>query len=133
MALLSFPVLQLQRAAAIPAPGGCLRSGTRETEGVSRSGRPLSVRMNRLFCLLCRQNLFPMDYNGVLVHLHVYHHTGSGSVTHLDAYRMGSGALSPGVKRPGREADNLPPSSAEVKNAETIPPFPICLHDIVPN
>jgi hypothetical protein len=27
------------------------------------------------------------------------------------------GALSVGVKRPGREADHLPPSSAEVKNA----------------
>jgi hypothetical protein len=27
------------------------------------------------------------------------------------------GALSPGVKRPGREADHSPPSSAEVKNA----------------
>jgi hypothetical protein len=25
-------------------------------------------------------------------------------------------ALTPGVKRPGREADHLPPSSAEVKN-----------------
>jgi len=30
---------------------------------------------------------------------------------------MGTGALSPGVKRPGREADHSPPSSAEVKNA----------------
>jgi hypothetical protein len=26
------------------------------------------------------------------------------------------GALSPGIKRPGREADQSPPSSAEVKN-----------------
>jgi hypothetical protein len=26
------------------------------------------------------------------------------------------GALSPGIKRPGREADHSPPSSAEVKN-----------------
>jgi hypothetical protein len=26
------------------------------------------------------------------------------------------GALSPGVKRPGREADHSPPASAEVKN-----------------
>jgi hypothetical protein len=26
-------------------------------------------------------------------------------------------ALTPGVKRPGREADHSPPSSAEVKNA----------------
>jgi hypothetical protein len=34
------------------------------------------------------------------------------------------GALSPEVKRPGREADNSPPSSAEVKIGEAIPPFP---------
>jgi hypothetical protein len=33
-----------------------------------------------------------------------------------NVYR-GGGALSPGVKRPGREADQSPPSSAEVKNA----------------
>jgi hypothetical protein len=26
------------------------------------------------------------------------------------------GTLSPGIKRPGREADHLPPASAEIKN-----------------
>jgi hypothetical protein len=31
------------------------------------------------------------------------------------AYPMGTGALSQGVKRPGREADHSPPISAEVK------------------
>jgi hypothetical protein len=43
-----------------------------------------------------------------------------------------SGALSPGVKRLGREADHSPPSSAEVKNAwsyTSIPP--ICLNGVV--
>jgi hypothetical protein len=34
------------------------------------------------------------------------------------------GALSSGVKRPGREADHPPPSSAEVKNCGAIPPLP---------
>jgi hypothetical protein len=34
------------------------------------------------------------------------------------------GTLSPGVKRPGREADHSPPSSAEVKNGTAIPPLP---------
>jgi hypothetical protein len=29
---------------------------------------------------------------------------------------MDIGAFTPGVKRPGREADNSPPSCAEVKN-----------------
>jgi len=35
-------------------------------------------------------------------------------------------ALKPGVKRPGREADHSPPSSAEVKNAwscTSTPPY----------
>jgi hypothetical protein len=43
-----------------------------------------------------------------------------------------SGALSIGVKRPGREADHSPPSSAEVKNAwnYTSTP-PIRLHGVV--
>jgi hypothetical protein len=34
------------------------------------------------------------------------------------------GALSLGVKRPGREADHSPPSSAEIKNGVAIPPLP---------
>jgi hypothetical protein len=43
-----------------------------------------------------------------------------------------TGALSLGVKRPAREADHLPPSSAEVKNAwnYTSTP-PILLHGMV--
>jgi hypothetical protein len=32
------------------------------------------------------------------------------------------GALSPGVKRPGREANHSPPSSVDVKNGGAIPP-----------
>jgi hypothetical protein len=41
--------------------------------------------------------------------------TGSG--THLASYPMGIGDLFPGGKaRPGRDADNSPPSSAEVVN-----------------
>jgi hypothetical protein len=34
------------------------------------------------------------------------------------------GVLFPGVKRQGREADHLPPSSAEVKNGGAVPPLP---------
>jgi hypothetical protein len=34
------------------------------------------------------------------------------------------GTLSPGVKRPGREADHLPPSSVDVKNGGAVPPLP---------
>jgi hypothetical protein len=35
-----------------------------------------------------------------------------------------SGALSPEVRRPGREADHSSPPSAEVKNGGAVPPFP---------
>jgi hypothetical protein len=34
------------------------------------------------------------------------------------------GALSLGVKRPGREADHSPPSSAEVRECVELPPLP---------
>jgi hypothetical protein len=44
--------------------------------------------------------------------LHVVQ-TGSG--VHLTSYPMCTGALSPGVKRPGREFDHLPPANTEVK------------------
>jgi hypothetical protein len=37
------------------------------------------------------------------------------------------GTLSPGVKRPRREADQSPSSSAEVKNCGTILPLPHCI------
>jgi hypothetical protein len=42
--------------------------------------------------------------------------TGSGA----QSYPMRIGALSPGVERPGREADHSHPSSAVVKNDEAI-------------
>jgi hypothetical protein len=43
------------------------------------------------------------------------------------AYPMGAGALSPGVKRPGRETDHSPPSNAEVKrwSYTSTPPYVI--------
>jgi hypothetical protein len=43
------------------------------------------------------------------------------------------GALSPGVKRRGREADHSPPTSAEVKKIWIYTPTPICLHGVVLN
>jgi hypothetical protein len=43
------------------------------------------------------------------------------------------GALSQGVKGPGREANHSPPSSAEVNYGEAIPPLPMSLHGIVLN
>ena len=44
---------------------------------------------------------------------YVWYSTGSGA--HPAPYSTGTGILSPGVKRPGRE-DYSPPSRAEVKN-----------------
>jgi hypothetical protein len=42
------------------------------------------------------------------------------------------GVLSLGVKRPGREADHSPPSSAEVKNARSYTSIPpLRLHGVV--
>jgi hypothetical protein len=47
--------------------------------------------------------------------------TGSGA--HPAPYPWVSGALSLGVKRPVREADHSPSSSAVVKNGGAIPPL----------
>jgi hypothetical protein len=52
------------------------------------------------------------------------HSVQTGSGAHPESYPMGTGALSPGVKRPGREADHSPPSSADVKNGGAIPLLP---------
>jgi hypothetical protein len=49
-------------------------------------------------------------------------HTDIG--IHPVSYVMGSGALSPGVKRQGSEADSSSPSSAEIKKGRDIPPLP---------
>jgi len=43
----------------------------------------------------------------------------------------GSLPCSPGAKRPGREVDHSPPSSAEVKNAWSYTSTPSRLHDVV--
>jgi len=53
----------------------------------------------------------------------------NGSGAHPTSFPMATGALSLGVKRPGREADHLPPSSAEVKKARSYTSTPpIRLH-----
>jgi hypothetical protein len=43
------------------------------------------------------------------------HFNDTGSGVHPTSYTMGTGGSLPGVKRPGREADHSPPTSAEVK------------------
>jgi hypothetical protein len=56
-------------------------------------------------------------------HFSLLHGVQTGSGAHPASYPTGAGALSLGVKRPEREADYLPPSSAEV-NGGAVPPLP---------
>jgi hypothetical protein len=51
-----------------------------------------------------------------------YVHTSSGD--HPTSYPMSTGALGPGVKRPKREADHSPPTSAKVKKTGSMHPLP---------
>jgi hypothetical protein len=48
----------------------------------------------------------------------------TGSWAHLTSYAVGTGAISPGVKRLGLEADHSTPYSAEAKKCGLVPPFP---------
>jgi hypothetical protein len=52
------------------------------------------------------------------------HSVQTCSGAHPASYPMGTGALSPGVKGPGREAGHSPPSSAKAKSSGAIPPLP---------
>jgi hypothetical protein len=54
----------------------------------------------------------------------LHHRIQNGSGAHPASCPMGIKALSLGVKQPGREADNSPPCSAEVKNAWIYTPLP---------
>jgi hypothetical protein len=45
----------------------------------------------------------------------LHHLVQNGSGAHPASYSMGTRGSSLGVKRPGREADHSPPSSAEVE------------------
>jgi hypothetical protein len=47
--------------------------------------------------------------------LHLHHHVQTGSGAHPASYPTDTRGSFPGVKRPGREADHSPPSSAKVK------------------
>jgi hypothetical protein len=47
----------------------------------------------------------------------LHHRVQNGFGSHSASYPVVPGALSLEVKRPGREADHSPPSSAEAKNA----------------
>jgi hypothetical protein len=53
---------------------------------------------------------------------YVLHSVQSGSGAHPFSIEMCTrGALSPGIKRTGRDADHSPPSGAELKNGGAVP------------
>jgi hypothetical protein len=54
--------------------------------------------------------LYPRGQELLLLHV-----VQTGSGVHPTSYTMGTGSYFPGVKRPGREVDHSPPTSAEVK------------------
>jgi hypothetical protein len=62
-----------------------------------------------------------------------FHYTMSSRPALGSTYPMSTGALSPGVMRPVREADHSPPGSAEVKKCGSIHPLSIRFHDVVLN
>jgi hypothetical protein len=61
------------------------------------------------------------------------HVVQTGSDVNPASYPKGAGALSPRLKRPGREADHSPPISAEVKNTWIYTSTPQCFHGVVLN
>jgi hypothetical protein len=61
---------------------------------------------------MTEESEFKSQYSHELSLLHMVR---NGSEVHPTSYPMGIGDLSPGIKRPGSEADNSPPASAEVK------------------
>jgi len=55
------------------------------------------------------------DFRPPLLHI-VYSRDETGSEQHSTSHSMGSRVLFPGVKRPGREVNHSPPTSAKAKN-----------------
>jgi hypothetical protein len=107
--------VRLDRASfpdSILPPKGLIRVGqSRYSDGL-RAGRPKS-RVS----IPCRGKDFSILRSV---------QTGSGAQPLIQRL---PGALSPSVKRSGREADHSPPSNAEVKNGGA--PLPIHRHDVV--
>jgi hypothetical protein len=82
-------------------------------------------------CSVSIARVYRLEGRGILVRFSagardfsVLHSVHTGSGDHPASYRVGAGALYPGVKRPGREADHSPSPSDEVENGGSIPPLP---------
>jgi hypothetical protein len=74
--------------------------------------------------ILTDHQIFEVQFPAEARDFSVLHTVQTGSGAHLAFCRMGLRALSPGIKWPGHEADNSPPSSAEVENGGALPPLP---------
>ncbi|PNF15380.1 hypothetical protein B7P43_G00977, partial [Cryptotermes secundus] len=61
------------------------------------------------------------------IHFNIILPPQTGSVAHTASYPTVPGTLSQGVKRPGRETDHSPPTSAEVKKTWIYTPTPPCV------
>jgi hypothetical protein len=75
-----------------------------------------------VLCCLCIALGYGLDNRGFRVqfpagagNFSLHHRVQNGSGAHEASYPMGTRGLSLGVKRPGREADHSPASSAKVK------------------
>jgi hypothetical protein len=63
-----------------------------------------------------------------------YFSVQAGSGAHPVYYLVGTGVISPGMKRPVREVDHTHASSAEVKSEWSyVPPFHCRMHGVVLN
>jgi hypothetical protein len=74
---------------------------------------PVGIALGYWLDNRCSRVRFPGGTGNFSLH----HRVQNGSGAHPASYPMDNRGSFPGVKRPGREADHSPPSSAEVKNA----------------
>jgi hypothetical protein len=65
-----------------------------------------------------------VEFSAKEINFSFFHVVQIGSAAHRASYTMGTGGYFSKIKRPGREADRLPSSDAEVNNGGAIPPFP---------
>jgi hypothetical protein len=63
------------------------------------------------------------SFPGRRVSVFILRNVQTDSGGHPGSYPIDRRAISCGIKRPGRETDHSPPSSAEVKNGATISPL----------
>jgi hypothetical protein len=82
---------------------------------------PLDSSLLGLNILLCT---FRFRFPTGAGNFSLYHRVQNGFAAHTASYPMGTRGSFPGVKRPGREADHLPPSNAEVKMSGATPLLP---------